>query len=283
MASTMVVISVLLATQGWSGGRARAQLLELSRAPSSVVASAPARADIACVGGDGADDSGGAAEEQAAATGPVYANPVTGLIGQFLPSADDGTTGPGSVRTDAQSLQAVDFSAPKAPERDMAKAFERLERAIRETECFVTGAVRAELYSDAFEFVDPDVRLQGVENYAAGVNRLFEQKTSRVEVVRAEASAERTLTVTWRLSGGVCLGPLTLTLKPYVVYTDLRLGEDGLVEYQEDRFDIPGWDILLSAAVPFLQSLLSPPAPPAEVLRERLEAERGPATYAWPR
>jgi hypothetical protein len=85
-----------------------------------------------------------------------------------------------------------------------------------------------------------------------------------------------TLTVTWRLSGGVNIGP-GLKIKPYVVYTDFKVSpKDGLIVFQEDRFSIPGYDILLSALFPFLiGNILSKPAPDVEVLKaEFLEKER---------
>jgi hypothetical protein len=89
--------------------------------------------------------------------------------------------------------------------------------------------------------------------------------------------------VTWRLSGAVNLGP-GLKIKPYVVYTDLRVDpEDGLIVFQEDRISIPGKDILISALFPFLVSdkggkggllsLAPPPAPPVEVLRAEFLAK----------
>lgn len=74
--------------------------------------------------------------------------------------------------------------------------------------------------------------------------------------------SENTITVTWRLSGAVNIGP-GLKIKPYICYTDLTVNEDGLISFQEDRFDIPGWDILLSALFPFLiGKVTAPPAPP---------------------
>ena len=90
--------------------------------------------------------------------------------------------------------------------------------------------------------------------YARGVLKLFDQPTSRAEIISTvvNTTVPNTITVTWRLSGNVNIGP-GLQIKPYICYTDFTINEEnGLVVFQEDRFDIPGWDILLSALFPFL-------------------------------
>lgn len=74
--------------------------------------------------------------------------------------------------------------------------------------------------------------------------------------------ASNVVTVEWRLSGKVNVGPVGLTLKPYMVTTNLHLdAASGLVVFQEDVFSIPPWDILLSCLLPGLP-FLAPPAPP---------------------
>jgi hypothetical protein len=98
------------------------------------------------------------------------------------------------------------------------------------------------------------------------VNKLFDQETSRAEIISVEVNKTipDVITVTWRLSGKVNIGP-GLKIKPYICYTDLRVNNVGLVVFQEDKFDIPGWDILLSALFPFLiGKLTAPAAPPVE-------------------
>ena len=46
----------------------------------------------------------------------------------------------------------------------------------------------------------------------------------------------------------------------YILSTDK--GDKGLIVFQEDRFSLPGYDIILSALFPLLRPLLAPPAPP---------------------
>ena len=97
-------------------------------------------------------------------------------------------------------------------------------------------------FDDNFQFQDPDVKLTGIESYARGVTKIFNQDTSRAQIISTvvNTAIPNTITVTWRLSGGVNIGP-GLTIKPYICYTDFTVDENsGLVVFQEDRFDIPG-------------------------------------------
>jgi len=56
-----------------------------------------------------------------------------------------------------------------------------------------------------------------------------------MQVISCEANAiRRVITVTWRIEGAVNVGP-GLEIMPYVVSTDLSVGEDGLIVVQEDR------------------------------------------------
>jgi hypothetical protein len=199
---------------------------------------------------------------------PQYENPVLALVGRLLP------TGEGPDRMAGEpvppALASIDWTAPKASEPNVARAARRLEAALNEAEWFVTGRIRPELFSEEFVFKDPDVTLKGVRAYALGVHRLFDQSNSRAEIVRVSVRGSSIVDVDWRLSGGVTIGPLALTLKPYIVHTELALDERGLVVYQEDRFSIPSWDILLSALLPALRPFLAPEARPAAELRAEL-------------
>ena len=208
---------------------------------------------------------------------PKYQNPLLALLGRLLPG--EGEVGPASgadVGPLPAALADIKWDAPKAPEPDLAKNARRLESAITRAEWFVTGAIEPALFSEAFVFKDPDVTLRGVRAYATGVHRLFDQRTSRAEVARVTTREPSTVEVAWRLSGGVTIGPLALSLKPYIVYTDLVVDERGLVVYQEDRFSIPSYDILLSAVAPALRPFLAPEAPPIGELRAQLARGPGP-------
>ena len=166
-------------------------------------------------------------------------------------------------------IDAIDFAAPKfAPKVDLSTLAAILDYELYNKEWFVTGNVNPIYFADDFEFQDPDVQLSGIEDYARGVYKLFDQSCSRVEIISTEVNPSlgpNIITVTWRLSGKVSIGP-GLTIKPYVCYSDLTVDEDsGLIVRQEDRFSVPQWDILLSALFPFLiGKITKEPAPPVE-------------------
>ena len=190
-----------------------------------------------------------------------YRNAATNVLSNFM--TDDGRGG--SRMSNADPLAFVDFDAPKIRNMPIEQLAIKLDRELYEKEWFVTGNVNPSYFSLDFKFQDPDVKLSGIEEYARAVNKLFDQNTSRAEIISTQVISPNTITVTWRLSGKVKIGPNGLTIKPYICYTDLTVDDKGLICFQEDRFDIPGWDILLSALFPFLiGTVTAPPVPPVE-------------------
>lgn len=164
----------------------------------------------------------------------------------------------------------IDFQAPKiSPSTSLTTLAAALDYELTEKEWFVTGNVNPSYFSKNFRFQDPDVKVESIEDYSNGVQKIFNQSTARAEilstVVNEDASTPEkpVITITWRLSGGVNIG-FGLDIKPYIVYTDFVIDPDtSLVIFQEDRFDIPSWDILLSALFPFtIGKITKPPAPP---------------------
>jgi hypothetical protein len=199
-----------------------------------------------------------------------YRNAATKILSNFLSkdtSASTATTTEGSKSTndnhqndDDFIWNNIDWNAPKVPIFDLSVLAQALDAELYNTEWFVTGKVNPIYFADEFRFQDPDVKLSGIRPYAEGVRKLFDQEVSRAEIIETKVTSEDTITCTWRLSGKVNVGP-GLTIKPYIVYTDFTVRE-GLIIFQEDRFDIPQWDILFSAFFPFLiGKLTSPPAP----------------------
>jgi len=197
---------------------------------------------------------------QAEMEGYETKNAAVGVLSNFMQEDEDSSSNP---------IDSIDFDAPKfnkVPLETMAKI---LDYELYSKEWFVTGNVNPIYFSQEFEFQDPDVQLVGIENYARGVYKLFDQDTSRAEIISAKVNEEKedTITVTWRLSGKVNIGPGGgLSIKPYICITDLKVDEEtGLIIFQEDTFDIPQWDILLSAIFPFLiGKVTSEPAPPVD-------------------
>lgn len=181
---------------------------------------------------------------------------------------------------DAFDAMKIDFDAEKVKKVPIDTLAQILDYELYNKEWFVTGNVNPIYFSDDFEFQDPDVKLVGIENYARGVFKLFDQETSRAEIISSvvKEGTDDTITVTWRLSGKVNIGPGGgLEIKPYICYTDLKVDvESGLIVFQEDTFDIPQWDILVSALFPFLVGKVTkPPAPP--VVRETIPVKVDPS------
>ena len=204
-----------------------------------------------------------------------YKNAATKIFSKFMQRNDnmDDNIKSGDEEKNKNILASIDFNAPKIKKIPIQTLAQALDYELYTKEWFVTGNVNPIYFSEKFEFQDPDVKLSGIENYAKGVNTLFDQETSRAEVISvvvndvSDKEDYNVITVTWRLSGRVNIGPGDgLPIKPYICYTDFRVEkETGLIYFQEDKFDIPQWDILLSALFPFLiGKVTSPPAKDVE-------------------
>lgn len=194
-----------------------------------------------------------------------YRNVATQVLSNFLPKEKEeniAANGQDSI----DPIAAINFSAPKISKKNLEELAAILDYELYDKEWFVTGNVNPIYFSDDFQFQDPDVKISGIEEYAKGVYKLFDQ-SSRAEIISTvvNTTVPDTITVTWRLSGKVNIGP-GLTIKPYIVFTDFVVDpSSGLIISQEDRFDLPGWDILLSSFFPFLiGKVTAPPAPEVE-------------------
>jgi hypothetical protein len=142
---------------------------------------------------------------------PEYDNIITTVLDNFL-----------SRKTQNKIVDSIIWDAPKRKKLNYASVIKILKSELPKREWFVSGNVDPTIFSDLFEFKDPDVKLKGIENYARGVNRLFNQEKSRAQIINIDFNKEDELiTITWRLSGVVNIG-LGLNIKPYIVYTDYR-------------------------------------------------------------
>uniref|UniRef100_A0A7S4ITU2 Uncharacterized protein n=1 Tax=Odontella aurita TaxID=265563 RepID=A0A7S4ITU2_9STRA len=234
---------------------------------SSVVLAAASTKDEATSTTTMKDDDDGTVVQE-------YRNGVTEILSNFMQKTDDDyddspSDGDGTITNNNNPLTSIDFDAPKFRRVDLDTLAEILDFELSEREWFVTGNVNPIYFADEFRFQDPDVKVDGIEDYARGVRKLFDQKTSRAEIISTSANPSvgpDVITVKWRLSGRVNIGP-GLVIKPYVCYTDFKVDlSTGLIVFQEDRFDIPGYDILISAILPWLipTPLLADPAPEVE-------------------
>lgn len=189
-----------------------------------------------------------------------YSNPLAFILGKFLPASTPSST-PTSI------VDLIDFDkTSKRKKTSLSKLASDLGQALKRKEWFVTGNVDPSFFSDDFRFSDPDVKVKGIKSYAQGVNKLFDQKTTRGQIISCEAvESESKIIIAWRLEGRVNIGPKGLPIKAFLVNTELFVNADGLVNFQVDTFSIPGWDILLSAFFPSLSlPFLAPPCAPID-------------------
>ena len=189
-----------------------------------------------------------------------FNNPLVEAVSGFL-------SGPAATVND--DLSTTNKKIGTRRKSSMKKLASDLFKALNKDGWFVTGNVDYSFFSDNFNFKDPDVNVDGIEQYAVGVASLF-GPTAKAEIIDCIAIDNDTLIqVRWRCSGGVCIGPFTFNIKPYIIITDLEVDQStGLIESQLDKFTIPGYDIVLSALFPFTRSFLSPEAKSIEILRE---------------
>ena len=251
--------------------------------PTTTVASPAAAASrLSCrLCSKKSNNSNNGEENSSSSSGPEeYRNAATKILSTFMssPSPDNQERSDSQPQTnddddDDVVFSRIDWDAPKIGKVPLETLAQALDAELYASEWFVTGRVNPRYFSDLFRFQDPDVKVTGIRAYAQGVRKIFNQPTCRAEIISTTVAAStnnnnnntNTITCTWRLSGKVDIGP-GLTIKPYIVYTDFTIdAETGLIVFQEDRFDLPGWDILLSAFFPFLiGKLTADPAPAPE-------------------
>ncbi|MGK3745580.1 MAG: hypothetical protein ACI8RD_014859 [Bacillariaceae sp.] len=183
-----------------------------------------------------------------------YRNVATKILSEFMQKDDTMT------KTDTDDINVgrdvIDFQAPKiSPSTSLVTLAAALDYELTEKEWFVSGDVNPSYFSEDFEFQDPDVKVSSIEDYSKGVRKIFNQSTSRAEILSTVVNEEVStlerpvITCTWRLSGGVNIG-FGLNIKPYIVYTDFTIDPiSSLIIFQEDRFGLPSWDILLRCVV----------------------------------
>lgn len=207
-----------------------------------------------------------------------YVNGFTKILSSLLPNIKP------STNTDAKTFSNIKKGNKKIGKLPLSRLAKVLEESLIEREWFVTGLADPQFFSEDFQFEDPDVKVSGLEEYCKGVQKIFNQKISRAEVICVAVNETlvnknntKMISVLWRLSGGVNLA-FGLTIKPFLVRTDFIVSPiSGLIISQKDSFSIPGYDILLSALLPaalWRIPFLVPPAAPAETLRQQYKNKK---------
>jgi len=163
------------------------------------------------------------------------------------------------------SLAGINFNAEKLSTKvDIMTMAQILDNEVFETEWLVTGRVNPVYFSDEFKFLEHGMMLMGIENYARGVHNLYDQSTTRAEVLSTLPCPDRAdqILCTWRLSGTYGDG---MPIKAQICRTTYTVDGAGLIAVQENFSEVPEWDALLSNAMPFLNGRVTaeeaPPAP----------------------
>jgi len=182
----------------------------------------------------------------------------------------------------ADSLADINFNAEKlsTTKADIMTLAQILDCEIFETEWLVTGRVNPVYFSDDFQFLDHSLMLTrtGIENYARMVHDLYEQSTTRAEVLSTLPCPHRAdqIVCTWRLSGYYGDG---MPIKAQICRTTYTVDGAGLIAVQENFSEVPEWDALLSNAIPFLNGrVTAEEAPPAPERRPPVHPLRTAAT-----
>jgi len=111
-------------------------------------------------------------------------NAAVGVLSNFM-----------QVEEKSNPIDSIDFDAIKFNKVPLETLATILDYELYNKGWFVTGNVNPIYFSEEFEFQDPDVQLLGIENYARGVYKLFDQDTSRAEIISSKVNEEKENTV----------------------------------------------------------------------------------------
>jgi len=188
-----------------------------------------------------------------------YKDLSTKVSSKLLTSAE-------TVAESKDALATVNWGAPKATGLSIEEMAERVDAGLRRECWFVTGRSLPQLFSDSFTFSDPQVSLNGIEEYSRGVRSFYKQGYAVGEIVCTSVTAPDTITVVWRNYGTVNIGP-GFDLAPYLCTTTLKTSasDGGLIVKQEDAFEVNNLDLIKynlfksnRAAVPPIGSVACP-------------------------
>jgi len=226
--------------QQYTDGRGRISRVhlhftEIARThPTMLFSSTDDKSDLAgrreIVGAFGLAALGAMLPSPARAGEEQYKDVTTKISSKLLTSAE-------TAAESADALASVNWAAPKVTGLSTEAMAKRIDAGLRRECWFVTGRSMPELFAGSFSFSDPQVSLNGIEEYSRGVRSFYKQGTAVGEIVCTAATASDTITVIWRNYGTVNIGP-GFDLAPYIVTTTLKTSAEdgGLIVKQEDAF-----------------------------------------------
>jgi hypothetical protein len=118
---------------------------------------------------------------------------------------------------------------------------------------YITGRLNTTVYRDDCEFhgPDPDMPVRGLRKYLNAVSQLFEQRSSRAELVSLEVVNEDKIVARWRLKGVLRL-PWRPTVPEWTGKTTYHTDSHGLVYKHEEEWDISVFQAFLQTLWPDL-------------------------------
>lgn len=104
---------------------------------------------------------------------------------------------------------------------------------------YITGRLNATLYRDDcfFDGPDPDMPIRGLRKYLNAASQLFEQKTSRMELLSLETTDDGKIVAEWRMNGVLRL-PWKPKLPTWTGITTYHLDHNGLIYKHTETWDM---------------------------------------------
>mmetsp|Transcript_4149 Transcript_4149/g.26228 ORF Transcript_4149/g.26228 Transcript_4149/m.26228 type:complete len:190 (+) Transcript_4149:271-840(+) len=124
-----------------------------------------------------------------------------------------------------------------------------LEKDIEIGQYFVTGKLTQEIFEDNCRFVDPTNDVVGLKRYQSALNILFDPLNSSVNLLGIQLIDDSTIVADYEAQGVLQL-PWRPLVKPYRGHIVYNLNKDGLVQKQEQTWDISALDALLETFTP---------------------------------
>ncbi|KAK9795965.1 hypothetical protein WJX73_009539 [Symbiochloris irregularis] len=147
----------------------------------------------------------------------------------------------------------------------------RLKKALVQDNYYVSGKVPREIFADDCVFSDPTQRTPGIDWYSKAVPTLFNPDKSKVDVIDIyPRDDKKSIYLEWRLEAFLNVpGFRWAQIKPYTGHTIYTTNADGLINTQQESWDIGIIDCFVSTFVP---SYGAPPAPPIDELLKQRQA-----------
>lgn len=155
---------------------------------------------------------------------------------------------------------------PYGPALSLNMRIERMRIDFEKRQYYVTGRLSRELYHPmcVFDGPDPDTPVTGTAKWVSATGGLFDQRASRVDLLKMEILESGDVRAYWRLEGVLAL-PWRPPIKPFLGTTTYSFDEQGLVCEHMETWSVSALDAFVSVVWP---TFGKEPAPPVEMCRD---------------